>query len=250
LYLVHKSIWVAIGNENDLEQTLNDMKVIDERLANIYAKRSGQDIKVIQELMNEDNGNGIWLNAEEAKNYGLVDEIYEPLQAAAAVEPDIFNRFGLPIPKNIKKNNMNEEKIETQEVKEFSEEQKNWFKTAFDNIENLIKGKKEPEKQEEEEPELEPVNAADEIKAQLIEKEKELDSVKSERDVLKAENDGLKTKVQELENITEEAEKQLNELKNKVFGEPPSDKPDKQVFHQEEEDLPLVNWFKKINSDN
>ena len=250
LYLIHKSIWVAIGNENDIEQTLRDMKVIDEKLANIYAKRSGQDIQRIKGLMNENQGDGIWLNAQEAKSYGLVDEVYEPLEAAASATIPDFSKYGLPIPKNIKIDNMNEDKIETQEVKEFSEEQKNWFKTAFDNIEKLIKGDKEPEKQEEEEPELEPLNAVDEVKAQLIEKEKELDSVKSERDVLKEENEGLKTKVQELENITKEAETQLNELKNKVFGEAPEDKPAKQVFHQEEDDLPLVNWFKKINTDN
>jgi len=246
LYLIHKSIWFLIGNENDMEQQLQDMKTIDERLANIYAKRSGSDIAIIQDLMNESNGDGIWLNAQEAENYGLVDEVYEPLEAAAAIDNNIFNKLGLPIPKNFNNKNMSDEKTETQEVKEISEEQKNWFKNAFDNLEKLIKG--EPEKKKE--PEKEPESSIDEIKAQLIENEKELDSVKSERDVLKEENEGLKVKVQELENITTEAEKQLNELKGKVFGEPPADKPEKQVFHEEEDDLPLVNWFKKINSDN
>ena len=106
LYLIHKSISIAFGNANDIATVLQDSMTIDERLANIYAKRSGKDIKEIKKLMNENNGNGKWMDAAEAKDMGLVDEVFEPMKAAAAVDREYLNSMGLPdIPDEILKQN-------------------------------------------------------------------------------------------------------------------------------------------------
>lgn len=103
LLLAHKSLFFAIGNANDLQAALDDSKTVDERIANLYAKRSGKDVKVFQDLMNENNGDGKWIDAKQAKELGLIDEIIEPSKAAAAVDVRAFAQMGLPIPENYEK---------------------------------------------------------------------------------------------------------------------------------------------------
>ncbi|MBN2365725.1 MAG: Clp protease ClpP [Calditrichaeota bacterium] len=99
LYLVHKAWGFAIGNSNDMKAMAADLDTIDDRIANIYAKRSGKDIQVFENLMKENDGSGKWIDAGEAEEYGLVDEVFEPMKAAAAVDPEVFNEMGIPVPK-------------------------------------------------------------------------------------------------------------------------------------------------------
>jgi hypothetical protein len=103
LYLVHKSMFFAVGNANDFKKAMDTSNTIDDRIASIYAKRSGKDIKVFQDLMNENNGEGKWIDAKQAKEMGLIDEIIEPSKAAAAVDVRAFAQMGLPIPENYEK---------------------------------------------------------------------------------------------------------------------------------------------------
>lgn len=48
----------------------------DERIARIYAERSGMPQQHFTELMNRNHGNGQWLTPEEAKTSGLIDTIF------------------------------------------------------------------------------------------------------------------------------------------------------------------------------
>ena len=109
LYLIHQPWGMFMSNVTELEQDLEDMKSVNNRLVNIYVKRSGQPEDKIRELMNEANGNGKWIDAEEAKEMGLIDEIYEPMKAAAMVlSPEANSHMRLPeIPKI--KNNVTED---------------------------------------------------------------------------------------------------------------------------------------------
>jgi DNA repair exonuclease SbcCD ATPase subunit len=87
-----------MSNVTELEQDLEDMRSVNNRLVNIYVKRSGQPEDKIRELMSEANGNGKWIDAEEAKEMGLIDEVYEPMKAAALVlSPDASAHMKLPI---------------------------------------------------------------------------------------------------------------------------------------------------------
>jgi len=102
LYLIHKSWGMAIGNENLFNQAIEDLKKMDERILSIYAKRSGKDEKTFKKLMNEYDGSGKWIDAEEAEEFGLIDEIFEPMKAVAAVGTKELIEIGLPIPESYK----------------------------------------------------------------------------------------------------------------------------------------------------
>ncbi len=97
LYLIHHASNIAMGNVNDIEAAVDDLKKVDARLTDIYIKRGADEAKV-RSLMDENNGYGKWIDAEEAKEAGLIDEIIEPSKAVALARGDIeaFEKFKLP----------------------------------------------------------------------------------------------------------------------------------------------------------
>lgn len=85
-YLIHKGMTGIYGNANEIRSVLEDMEGIDEKLAELYSNRSGKEIQDFRDLMDKNNGNGVWLSASEALEYGLVDEVYEPNDKAVSLE--------------------------------------------------------------------------------------------------------------------------------------------------------------------
>lgn len=105
LYLIHKSANLAWGNSNELAVVLQDLNTIDARIAELYANRGKIDIEKIKSLMEENNGTGKWLSADEALQYGLIDSVFEPSKAAAHFNPDLLKDYNLPeIPEEMMKN--------------------------------------------------------------------------------------------------------------------------------------------------
>lgn len=96
LYLVHRVSVGAWGNIHDIELGAKDAKAMDERLAAIYAKRSGRKPDDVLALMDRANGRGEWLSADQAKDAGLIDEAVEPREMAAAVDLDAVAALDLP----------------------------------------------------------------------------------------------------------------------------------------------------------
>lgn len=72
LFLVHKCWSGVVGNENVLEEELDAQRSINDRMAQIYADRTGRKKEDIEELMNLFNGDGAWLNVEQAMEYGFI----------------------------------------------------------------------------------------------------------------------------------------------------------------------------------
>ncbi|MQM39862.1 ATP-dependent Clp protease proteolytic subunit [wastewater metagenome] len=97
LYLVHRAWTIGMGNANDFQALADDLTTLDDRISNIYAKRSDKDQQEFMDLMNESNGDGIWISAEEAKEYGLIDTITEPMKAAA-MDKSVFEKYNIPKP--------------------------------------------------------------------------------------------------------------------------------------------------------
>jgi ATP-dependent protease ClpP protease subunit len=109
-YLIHKVLsWVdAWGymNEDDIDAAIERLRAEKDRnstqtliIAKMYAKKSGKPVKDILNLMKAEK----WLNAEQAKEWGFVDEIFEDstIKPANAQDPEILNVFnaaGLPVP--------------------------------------------------------------------------------------------------------------------------------------------------------
>lgn len=77
LYLIHKSVSTTEGNANNLNETIELLHKTDERIAEIYASRSGLPSESFKEIMNLNNGNGKWMSAKEAVKAGLADLIIE-----------------------------------------------------------------------------------------------------------------------------------------------------------------------------
>ncbi len=112
LFLVHNASSIAWGDKNDVNTIAEELKKIDDRLANIYSKVTGKEKQEMLDLMNEDKGRGKWLSANEAKKLGFITEVFEPLQAAAVFSNDILQKHQLPpVPGNSvaneEKNNAN-----------------------------------------------------------------------------------------------------------------------------------------------
>ncbi len=74
LFLVHKCSSGAWGNENELEAELEAQRKVNDCIIKVYEKVTGCEREKIEALMNEDNGNGIWLNVDEAMEYGFITE--------------------------------------------------------------------------------------------------------------------------------------------------------------------------------
>ena len=96
LYLIHNSICASEGNANDLEVKLDLLRKTDQRLAQVYANRSGKDAESFVGLMAENSGNGRWLSPTEVIELGLADKTIAPENVEQTETPiqNIANRWG------------------------------------------------------------------------------------------------------------------------------------------------------------
>lgn len=88
LYLIHNSLCSTEGNAEELEQQVDMLRQTDQRIAEIYATRSGRDVEHIAALMAENGGRGRWLSPAEAIAEGLADALTE--EPATTVEESGF----------------------------------------------------------------------------------------------------------------------------------------------------------------
>ena len=71
--MIHQSLGGAKGQATDIEIHAKWILKIKERLNKILSERTGQPIEKIQEDTERDN----FMSAQEAKEYGLIDEVIE-----------------------------------------------------------------------------------------------------------------------------------------------------------------------------
>lgn len=91
LYLIHNSTCSIDGNSSSLDARAELLRKTDEQLANLYALHSGGDAATYAALMAENNGEGRWLTAEEAIEFGLADGIIDHDEEPQEVESE-FNK--------------------------------------------------------------------------------------------------------------------------------------------------------------
>ena len=75
LYLVHKSSSAIEGNAADLVERIELLEKTDDRIASLYAARSGREKATFEALMARNGGRGLWLSPEEVVEAGLADAI-------------------------------------------------------------------------------------------------------------------------------------------------------------------------------
>ena len=73
LILIHRASAGEYGNVDDMQEVIDSLNAVDSRLANIYAQKTGRTSEECLALMKEDR----WLTAQEAFEFGLIDEIYK-----------------------------------------------------------------------------------------------------------------------------------------------------------------------------
>jgi len=69
--MIHQPSGGAQGQATDIEIQAREILKIRARLNDIYVEHTGQDLDVIEKSVERDN----FLNAEEAKDFGLIDEV-------------------------------------------------------------------------------------------------------------------------------------------------------------------------------
>jgi len=71
--MIHQPSHATRGKVTDMEIDLKEGLSVKEMLVELFSKNTGQKISKIKEDMERD----YWMSPDEAKNYGLVDEIIE-----------------------------------------------------------------------------------------------------------------------------------------------------------------------------
>ena len=163
-YLIHKpmfsiDLWENMNEDDidatiaDLEKQKNDLGKITLVLARMYRDKTGMSIQDVLNLMKEEK----WLNAEEAKKMGFVDEIVKPAQAINFLDDvnmmAMVSCSGYPVPGRtpkpadpavIKPETLNEDSLANKivdKVKEFFKP-KNTMKKQFALVNTALKVEK------------------------------------------------------------------------------------------------------------
>lgn len=97
LILMHKCWGQCIGNENELEQELENQRKYNASMVQIYAETTGLSIQEIEDIMNENNGNGRWMDFDEALAKGFITgEAEAPAPNALYASASIVATRNLP----------------------------------------------------------------------------------------------------------------------------------------------------------
>jgi ATP-dependent Clp protease, protease subunit len=81
--MIHQPSGGAQGQATDIELQAKEILRIRANMNKLYADYTGKDLAVIEKAMERDN----FMTADEAKAFGLVDEVFDRRPAAAA-DPD------------------------------------------------------------------------------------------------------------------------------------------------------------------
>jgi ATP-dependent Clp protease, protease subunit len=80
--MVHQPSGGARGMASDIQIQANEILRIRKRMNDLYAKYTGKPLKDIEKAMDRDT----FLEADEAKAFGIVDEVFDKRPAAEAAE--------------------------------------------------------------------------------------------------------------------------------------------------------------------
>lgn len=83
LYLIHTAACATEGNAAELTSKIELLRQTDQRIAAVYAARSGREVPEFESLMAENNGSGRWLSPEEAVAAGLADKVVDAAERPA-----------------------------------------------------------------------------------------------------------------------------------------------------------------------
>lgn len=143
LFLTHKSMVSPLGsfNENDLKAFLDTVQQTDKRIKAIYEK-AGVSSDTIENLMNANNGNGRWIDADDVVSYGFATEAIDPkylLTASYKTRLELQNLQNIPQILFNKVNNGNAPKRDNLQKQQKqikmadTKNDKKWYERLFEN---------------------------------------------------------------------------------------------------------------------
>lgn len=80
LFMLHKPLMMAMGNADDFEKNIALLNKTEDTLVKNYMRKFKGTEQELRDMLAAET----WLTAEEAKEYGFVDEIIEPIELAAS----------------------------------------------------------------------------------------------------------------------------------------------------------------------
>lgn len=84
LFMLHRASTYCYGNTNDMLEAAEALKAADNSLATAYARKTGK--KADEILVFLDEKRDTWLTPEEAKTFGIVDQIIVPAKFIALLD--------------------------------------------------------------------------------------------------------------------------------------------------------------------
>ena len=110
LFMVHNPITFAYGNNQDMQKKLEMLNKVKNSIIETYLNKAKTDKETLSELMD----NETWMSAEEAKEYGFVDEILDESVEKEVIENKlIINNMAFDISrfKNFKEKKIQEPRV-------------------------------------------------------------------------------------------------------------------------------------------
>lgn len=183
LFLIHKCSSRAYGNENKIRRTLEEQQVINNTIRNTYVD-AGCDPDTVDRLMNENDGLGRWLSADEALQHGFATAIADTNHSATNTYNSAdFTDANLPIPSIYSSN------------EELSPSLMQRIRNFVQDIINPKPSNTMPEKNQLQEV----TNERDNLRSQLDQANQTINTLTTERDQAVAERDQANHRAEELQ---------------------------------------------------
>jgi ATP-dependent protease ClpP protease subunit len=97
--LIHEARGIVIGTKETMKNYSGWLEKVNSTIADIYSLKGKLPAENYKEIMSLENGEGVWKSASELKEIGLIDNILEPMRAAASFDETIEKaiNFGINI---------------------------------------------------------------------------------------------------------------------------------------------------------
>lgn len=84
LYMVHNPLVMSYGNAEEMRETADLLDKVRDTIVAAYRNKTNLEDSKIIELMDAET----WMTAQEAREFGFVDEVLEPFAVAATLQKD------------------------------------------------------------------------------------------------------------------------------------------------------------------
>lgn len=89
LMMIHEPWSFAVGNADEMRKEADVLDKFGDALTNAYVAKTGMDAVEVRSLMQDET----WMDAEEALQWGFIDNVIEGGQQRAALSKDVAARF-------------------------------------------------------------------------------------------------------------------------------------------------------------